>query len=57
LLDEAGVLIATTTTAAHGSFLFDNVGLGHFQVREVVSPGVNLTRRPVMMWISHAAWL
>ncbi|HQR08137.1 MAG TPA: peroxidase family protein [Gemmatales bacterium] len=43
LLDEAGVLIATTTTAANGSYLFDNVGLGHFQVREVVSPVVNLT--------------
>jgi hypothetical protein len=43
LLDEAGVLIATTTTAANGSYLFDNVGLGHFQVKEVVPPGVSLT--------------
>jgi hypothetical protein len=43
LLDDAGALIATTTTAADGSYLFDNVGLGHFQVREVVPPGVNLT--------------
>jgi hypothetical protein len=43
LLDEAGVLIATTTTAANGSYLFDNVGLGQFQVKEVVRPGVSLT--------------
>lgn len=43
LLDDAGVIVATAMTAPDGSYFFDNVGLGHFRVREVVPPGVSLT--------------
>jgi len=43
LLDSEGAVVATTTTAADGSYRFSNLDLGSYQVREVVPAGVNLT--------------
>src|SRR5699024_6993178 len=33
LLDEAGDVVATTTTDTHGRYLFDGLGAGTYQVR------------------------
>lgn len=43
LIDDSGAIIETTTTLRDGSYHFDQVGLGTFQVHEVVPTGVTLT--------------
>jgi peroxidase len=44
LLDSTGAVIATTITAADGSYRFDQPGLGTYTVREMVPRGTALTK-------------
>jgi hypothetical protein len=44
LLDETGAVIATTTTAADGSYRFDQPGMGTYTVKEIAPNGTTPTR-------------
>src|SRR5205823_13819881 len=43
LLDLSGVVVATTTTRADGSYRFDGLDLGTYRVRVVLRAGATLT--------------